>query len=73
MLSRISQQVQNMTGALNQVTSRANKASAIVGAARSLVTGLEVNQRAEASKLEEICDQLYKLTYMLGRLQHEHQ
>jgi hypothetical protein len=35
---------------------------------------LKANQRAEASKLEEIRGQeLYQLTYILGRIQQEHQ
>jgi hypothetical protein len=71
MLGRIARQVKNTLVALNQVTSRANKASAEVGGVQALVIGLEAKQRAESNNSEEMCGHLYQLTVMLGALQQE--
>jgi hypothetical protein len=72
MLGNIAQQVKNTAAALNQVTFRANKASADVGwGVRTQVTSLEANQRADASKVEDINGQ--QLTSMLGMIQQAQQ
>jgi hypothetical protein len=71
MLGRIAEKVKKMMAAPNQVTLRANKGSSEVGGVRSLVTGLEVKQRAEANKSEEIRGHIYQLTVMLVALQQE--